>query len=322
MKLFLFDIRELMSGAQFVLQPGDAGIGVHLGKDDQTISTEPGVPEHRIIHTKGIITFGVPRFLKQDQRNSAASVATQVYNFVTQNPDWYPNTIFRPVFDITIDDIVAVALMSKEHRKKLLTSGTKLMALLAELNEWNTNKYNFVKNPQPRLINYLLNIHQYPFYDYAGKSRTELCELTLVDMVEVLMRELDLMEPTRRVFTDDLKFDTLQSNEHSAMVRLKSDRYGVDDLVAQEYFESNPGAVRIVTLRKIKNTTKHTVTIYNSNLYDAKLALLKPVETKELNIDEKKLGGEAEWKNLKITVLGPRRGSALAPEVIWLHARV
>jgi hypothetical protein len=322
MKLFLFDIRELMSGAQFILQPGDAGIGVHLKEDNQTISTEPGIPEHHIIHSKGIVTFGVPRLLKPDQRNSVSSIATQVYNFVTQNPDWYPSTVYRPVFDVTIDDVVAIALMMKEHRKRLLFSGTKLLALLAELNEWSANRYNFVKNPQPRLMNALLAIHQYPFYDYPGKSRTELCELTLIDMVDAFMRELDNLEPTRRTYPDDLKFDVMYTNDKSAMLRIKSDRYGADDLIVQEYFESNPGVVRVITLRKIKSTTKHAVTAYNSNLYDAKLNAHRYVETKELNINEKKVGGEPEWKNLKITILGPRRGSALSPELIWTHSHV
>lgn len=322
MKLFLFDIRELMSGAQYVLQPGDAGIGVHLKTDNQTISTEPGIPEHRIIHAKGIVTFGVPRLLKQDQRNSVTSVASQVYNFITQNPDWYPNLVYRPVFDVTIDDVLAVALMMKEHRKKLLTTGSKLMALLAELNEWNANRYNFVKNPQPRLLNALLAIHQYPFYDYAGKSRTELCELTLLDMIDALMRELDTMEPQRREYPDDLKFETLYSTDRAAMLRIKTDKYGADDLIAQEYFESNPNIIRVVTLRRVKNTTKHAVVIFNSNVYDSKLAYNRPVDTKELNIAEKKAGGDPEWKNLKVTVLGPRRGSTLTPEIIWLHAKV
>lgn len=311
-----------MAGAQFVLQPGDAGIGVHLKDDNQTVSTAPGIPEHRIIHAKGIVTFGVPRILKADQRNSTASVATQVYNFISQNPQWYPNTVYRPVFDVTVDDIVALALMNKEHRAKLLVSGTKLMALLSELNEWGANRYNFVKNPQPRLINAVLAYHQYPFYDHAGKTRTELCELTLLDMVDMFMRCWDDMEPQYREYPDDLKFETLHSTDKAAMLRVKGEKYGAEDLIVQQFFQSNPGIIRVIMLRRVKNTTKHAVTAYNASMYDSKLQAYRYVDTKSLNIAEKQAGGEPEWKNLKLTILGPRRGSTLTPEVIWSHGRI
>ena len=75
MKLKLFDIKDLQTGAQYVLQRGDVGLGVHLKADDQTISVEPGFPEHKIIHHNGVVTFGTPRLLKQDERNSITSLS-------------------------------------------------------------------------------------------------------------------------------------------------------------------------------------------------------------------------------------------------------
>jgi hypothetical protein len=322
MKLLLFDVRDLMSGAQFILQPGDVGIGIHLKDDNQTISTEPGVPEHRIIHSKGIVTFGVPRLFKQDQRNATASLATQVYNFVKQNPEWYPKLVYRPVFDVSIDDALALALLSKVHRATLLLSGTKLMALLSELNEWTANRYNFVKSSELRLLNSLLKIHQYPFYDYPSKSRTELCEVTLLDLMDAVVAEMENLEPTRREYPADIKFELLFSNTTSAVLLVKTDRYGAEDLIAQEFFESNPGVQRVVTLRKIKSTTKHQVIVTNASMYKPDLSSVTYADTKELNLAEKKAGGEAEWKNLKITTLGPRRGSALTPDVIWAHTQI
>lgn len=320
MKLFLFDVRDLMSGSQYILQPGDAGIGIHLKEDNQTISTEPGIPEHRIIHSKGIVIFGIPRLLKQDQRNAITSVASQVYNFVVQNPEWGPKLIYRPVFDVTIDDAIALALMDKRHRAKLLLSGTKLMALLSELNEWTANKYNFVKGPSLRLMNYLLRLHQYPFYDYPNKSRTELCELSLIDLVAAVVQDFDNIESVTRIYPEDLRFDIVHSNDKSMLVRIKTERYGADELVAQQLFESNPSVVRIVTARKVRGTTKHAVTVFNSNIYTPALDVYPYVDTKELNVEEKKAGGDAEWKNLKVTALGPRKGSTLALDVIWTHS--
>jgi hypothetical protein len=322
MKLFLFDVRELMSGSQYILQPGDAGIGIHLKEDNQTISTEPGIPEHRIIHSKGIVTFGIPRLLKQDQRNATMSVASQVYNFVIQNPEWYPNYIYRPVYDVTIDDAIALALMNKQYRAKLLLSGTKLMALLSELNEWTANKFSFVKGPTLRLLNSLLKLHQYPFYDYPGKSRTELCELSLLDLTDAVMREFDNVEPVHREYPDDLKFDLLYENEKSVLVRVKTERYGADELVAQQLFENRPTTVRVIVARKIRGTTKHAITAYNSNIYTSELSVFNYVDTKELNVEEKKVHGDAEWKNLKVTALGPRKGSALSLDIIWSHSNI
>jgi hypothetical protein len=319
MKLLLFDVRDLMSGSQFVLQPGDAGIGIHLKEDNQTISTEPGIPEHLIIHSKNIVTFGIPRLLKPDQRNSMMSVASQVYNFVIQNPDWYPNYVYRPVFDVNIDDALAVALMTKTHREKLLLSGTKLMALLSELNEWVANKYNFVKAANPRLLNYLLKIQQYPFYDYPGKSRVELCEASLIDLVEAVMRDFDNMDPIKREYPDDLKFDILYENKKSLLVKIKSERYGADELIAQTLFEYRPDVVRVIAARKVRGTTKNHITIYNSSIYTPELSLYNYANTKELNSEEKKVGGEPEWKNLKVTALGPRKGTALALDNVWKH---
>jgi hypothetical protein len=319
MKLFLFDVRELMSGSQYILQPGDAGIGIHLKEDNQTISTEPGIPEHHIISSKNIVTFGIPRLLKQDQRNSMMSVASQVYNFIVQNPDWYPNYVYRPVFDVSIDDAIALALMNKQHRQKLLLSGTKLMALLSELNEWVANKYNFVKIPIPRLLNYLLKIQQYPFYDYPGKSRIELCEMSLLDLTEAIMKDFDNIEPVIREYPEDLKFDILHENEKSLLVKIKSERYGADELIAQNLFEYRPGVVRVIAARKVKGTTKHHITIYNSRIYTPDLSVFNYANTKELNIEEKKAGGDPEWKNLKVTALGPRKGTSLALEIVWKH---
>ena len=246
----------------------------------------------------------------------------QVYNFVKQLPDWDPNYVYRPVFDVTVDDAIALALMDKKHRQKLLLSGTKLSALLTELNEWTANRYNFVKTSNPRLLNYLLKIHPYPFYDYVGKSRTELCELSLLDLTEAVVKDFDNIEPVLRTYPDELKYDILHENDRSVLIRSKTDRYGADDLIAQQLFEFRPNVVRVIIARKIKNTTKHFITICNSNIYNSDLNVYNYVDTKELNIGEKKVSGEPEWKNLKVTALGPRKGTALALDIVWQHAQI
>ena len=322
MKLKLFDIKDLQTGAQYVLQRGDVGLGIHLKADDQTISVEPGFPEHKIIHHKGIVTFGTARLLKQDERNSITSLSSQVYAFVSQNPEWEPEIVYRPVFEISMDDALALALLDKETRVPLIRSGTKLMALLAELNEWSANKFNFVKFPYPRLLNYFLNIHPYPFYDLQGKSKADLCELSLLDLRDTIVKEFDNAEPVLRSFPLDLKFDIINIDELTAMIHVKSNRLGADEIAAQHTFQLNAALVRVIVVRKVKNSTKYFVSIYNANLYKPDLNIYKYVDTKELNTKEHLLGGNMEWKNLRVTVLGPRKGSVLTLDIIWELAHV
>ena len=70
------------------------------------------------------------------------------------------------------------------------------------------------------------------------------------------------------------------------------------------------------------NSTKYFVSIYNANLYKPDLNIYKYVDTKELNTKEHLLGGNMEWKNLRVTVLGPRKGSVLTLDIIWELAHV
>ena len=320
-KIVLFDTKEIAKKGSPKLVRGDVGIGLHL-KEDLSISTEPGIPEHRIIASAGVVTFGVPRLLKQEQRNSQNSISAQVFNFVTQNPSWFPTNIYRPIYDVSADDALAISLLMPEHRQKLINSGTKVAALISEINEWIANRYSFVKTMRPRLLNRALQVFSYPFYELNGKTRAEVCELSLNDYIEWLTGEFDELDPAIRIYPENLRFDVLQLNERSALLMIKVDRYGADDLIVQQYFESNPEVVRVITLKRIRNTVKHFVSVYNSNLYDSSLTPYTYVDTKELNTVEKRVGGEPEWKNLKITTLGPRKGSNLTAEMIWNFTKI
>jgi hypothetical protein len=322
MKLLLFDVKELQAGVQYILQSGDVGLGIHLKKDDQTISADAGFPENRIISSKGIVTFGLSRLLKQEERNSVTSVASQVYEFIVQNPKWTANTVYRPVYEVSVDDALALALLDKADREKLLISGTKLQALLAELNEWSANKFNFVKSPYPKLLNYFLNIHSYPFYDLQGKSKIDLCELSLMDLKDLIVNSFEEAEPVFRTFPSDLKFDIENIDELTALIIIKSNRLSADEIAAQHTFQMNPALARVITMRKLKNSTKNFVSIYNSSLYKDNLEAYNYVDTKELNTQEHKIGGAMEWKNLRLTILGPRKGTSLTSEIIWKYARV
>jgi hypothetical protein len=318
--LILYDTRELLTGRVIRLSPGDAGLGLHLKEDNQTISTEAGIPEHQVLG-EGIVLFGLQRFLKQERKNSAVSMANQVYNFVLQNPEWYPKNVYRPIYDASIDDALALALLSREHRNHLLQT-TEILSLLTELNEWAANRYNFVKRTPLRYLNSLLNSFPYPYYNVKQESQKTLCELILMDMETSLVEGIELLVPTRREYPKDLQFTVGYSNDKSALLEIKSQRYGSEELIVQEYFESNPEVARVIAVREVKNKPNRAVSIYNSNIYDETLSLYNYVNTKELNTEEKLKNGSTDWKNLKLQVLGPKRGSLLDNETIWKYSAI
>ncbi len=318
--LISYDNRDLLSGKQIKLQAGDVGLGIHVKDDGQTISTEPGKSEHVILPTTGIVLFGIPRFTKQDKRNSTMSVASQVYNFVLQNPNWYPNNVYRPIYDVSLDDGLALALLSREYRNELLQA-VELPAVLTELNEWSANKYNFVKRMPLRYINNFLNLFAYPFYEIKHETRKYLCNLTLTDLMNSIHSSMSGLSPIRRSYPKELKFTILESNQYSAMIEVLSSRYGSEDLIVQEYFESNPETVRIISVRKLQSAAR-AVTIFNTSLYDTQLRIYPYVDTRELNIAEKLKNGNPDWKNLKVEVLSPRGGTLLDNTTIWTHAKL
>jgi hypothetical protein len=62
--------------------------------------------------------------------------------------------------------------------------------------------------------------------------------------------------------------------------------------------------------------------VANSNLYDDNLVPFSYPNIKELNSQEKRADGDPTWKNLKLTSISPRKGTALAFDVIWDLTRI
>ena len=298
------------------IQPvsGDALMGFNL--DNSGKLTKEGVPQHKLYPSQKIVSFGVQRFQRQEERNSLMSVAGQALSFKKQNPDWQFRRIYRPIYDINPDDTLAAAILDEEIGVVLLDNSVKLNALVNELALWNANKYIQAKEFRPSLLNNLLNEFPYPFKDTFGKTRQKSCAFYFYDQQAYFGDNIERMEPVTRVFPL-LRYDVLAHNERSALILVESDRYGSEDLVAQLYFQCNPKCARVVLVRKVFKSVKHLVTVANSNLYDEGLAPFNYPNIKELNAQEKKADGDPTWKNLKLTSISPRKGTALAFDTVW-----
>ena len=293
---------------------GNALMGFSLTEKGKL--TKEGVPQHKIYHAQKIVSFGAQRFQKQEERNSTMSVAGQALNFRKQNPRWEITRIFRPIYGINPDDTLAAAILCPELGPTLLENSTKTNALITELSLWNANRHMFVKQFQPTLLNGYFNEFPYPFKDSAGKSRQESCMYYFYEQEAWFAENIERLEPTTRVFPI-LHYEILFRNDKSAMILVESTKYGSDDLVAQLYFQSNPDCVRVILVQSLPKSVKHLASTVNSNLIDDALVMYNYPNVKELNMQEKRAGGDPSWKNLKMATIGPRRGTVLPFETIW-----
>jgi hypothetical protein len=314
MEVTFVDVKNTQALAAIQPKQGDALMGFNLDNDGKL--TKEGVPQHKLYATQKVVSFGVQRFQRQEERNSLMSVAGQALSFKKQNPHWVISRIYRPIYDINPDDTLAAAILDEEIGPQLLENSVKLHALIAEVALWNSNRFVHAKEFRPSLLNNILNEYPYPFKETFGKTRQESCAIYFYDQQAYYSDTLERMEPVTRVFPS-LKYDVLMHNTCSALILVQSDRYGSDDLIAQMYFQSNPACTRVILVRQVFKSVKHLVTIANSNLYDQTLVPFSYPNIKELNAQEKRADGDPTWKNLKLTSISPRKGTALAFDVIW-----
>jgi hypothetical protein len=309
------------------VEPHTAVIGLNITNGGTL--TKEGFPQFRFYPDLKVATFGVQRLHKPEERASLVSIAGQAHSFVTHNPHWSPLKLFRPIYDITPDDSLAAALLEPEYREEILRTGTTLSALLGELAEWTANHYSFVKQPRPRLLNNFLNRFPYPFKDIQGKPRGDSCRIYLNEQM-AFWASPDSPEnighagydvAVERTFPS-LRYDVIDQNGLSALILVETDKYGCDDLVAQQYLQANPDTVRVIMIRKVHNSQKHFVSIFNSNMYDAQLEPYPYPNVKELNAAERSLDGDASWKNLKVQTIGPKKGTALSFAAIWSSVKI
>lgn len=319
MKVQFVDVRDKQGLSNIKLQEGDVLMGLNIGEKNEV--TKEGVPQHRIYSALKVITFGIQRFQKQDARNSICAVAGQTYNFLQQFPGWKLNRMFRPIYDINPDDTLATALLDPDIGPVIREQGSKLKILLTELIEWNTNRYMFVKQFHPTLLNNILNEYPFPFRDIPGRTRIQSVSDYFFEQQAWYAENIEQIVPSVRVFPF-LKWNILFHNDRSVLIFIESERYGSDDLVAQAYFQANPMCVRVVLVRKIHNSVKHFVSIVNSQLFDSNMNLFNYPNIKELNVQEKKIDGDPNWKNLKLSATGPHKGSSLPFETIWNLTRI
>ena len=211
---------------------------------------------------------------------------------------------------------MAAAILDPDLGPVILENAVKAKALVTELAMWNANRYIFSKEFTPTLLNNALNEFPYPFRDAAGKTRQEACTYYFYEQEAWFADNIERMIPSSRIFPT-LKYEIIFRNDKAALILVEGERYGSDDLIAQLYFQSNPQCVRVILVRKVYKSVKHLMTITNSNMFTPELAPYTYPNVKELNLQEKKADGDPSWKNLKLTTIGPRKGTALPFDLIW-----
>ena len=317
MEINFVNAKDEKNLAAIKVQAGEAALGLNITADGSL--TKEGIPQHKIYSHLQAVSFGVQRFQKQEERNSVLSVSGQTYMFRRQYPEWLIKKMYRPIYDLNPDDALAGAILDEDSWANTLShAGTKLTALISEITEWNANKYAVVKHTQPTLLNNFLNKFPFPFRDEKFKTREASCTEYYYDQVGWFMDNIETIEPVARVFpSNSLSFELISKNTLSAMLLVKTEKYGADDLVAQIYFQANPQCARVILAHRLYNSTKHGISIVNASTYGTSLGAYSYPNIKELNIQEKNVDGDPGWKNLKITCIGPRKGSSLPFDNIW-----
>jgi hypothetical protein len=323
MQYNFLDLKAMKMASQTIdLQPGDVLFSLQPTLGGQ-LALDAGLPIHRIYSAPaGVVSFGLQRLQKQEERNAATSIASQVYNFINQNPKFVANRIFRPIYDLGPDDALGIILFNPEVRAVLFPNRTTLLAILMELNEFAANRYNFVRDSTPRFLNNFLNTFQFPFKEVqAGSSKVEACFQYLMEMTDWFLENIETLTPSVRTFPADLSYsvhpDATFKTDRSVLLVVDDIRYGSDYLAAQMYFTFNPNCIRVITARKMRNSVKHNIIVHNANMVDENLIPYEYPAVKELNTLEHNAGGDSNWKNLKINVVGPPHGSDLPLTTIW-----
>lgn len=321
MEINFVNAKDEKNLASIKVKSGDAALGLNIALDGSL--TKEGIPQHKIYSHLQAVSFGVQRFQKQEERNSVLAVSGQAYMFRRQYPEWLIKKMYRPIYDLNPDDALVGAILDEDSWQHLSKAGTKLTALIAEITEWNANKYAAVKQIQPTLLNNFLNKFPFPFRDEKFKTREVSCTEYYYDQVSWFDDNIETIEPTGRIFPlDGLSFELIEKNDLSALILVKTEKYGVDDLVAQLFFQANPGCARIILVHRLYNSTKHGVSVVNSRTYDTSLGVYSYPNIKELNVQEKNVDGDPGWKNLRITCIGPRKGSSLSFDHMWELSKI
>lgn len=306
---------------QIELGDGECAIGLNISPEGKVLF-EPGVPAHRVLRDRSIVTFGHQRLFRQEDKNGQASIATQAYMFVMQNPDWYPNVIHRATYDINPIDVFAIALLDPATRKSIFDSTPNHKILLAELELWNTNRYLYYKNNTPSLLSNFINEFPTPFVDKYPDDKIKSAQVYLLDQVSWLQDNLKQISPVLLSSIDDIEYEVINMTPKSLMVEMKKYRHGYDHLLAQNLFMKAPDYARIIVVSKLRNSVQQHVLVCNSNIYNDKLVPYTPVNVGELNRQEKKTGGFPKWKNFKINAVSPKNGTILDDEFIWEHTKI
>jgi len=316
MEINFVNAKDEKNLAAVKVHPGEAALGLNITASGNL--SKEGIPQHKIYTHLKAVSFGVQRFQKQEERNSVIAVSGQAYMFRRQYPEWLIKKTYRPIYDLNADDALVGAILNEEVWENLVKAGTKTLALIAEITEWNANRYAFAKQFTPTLLNNFLNEFPYPFRDEIRKSRETSCTEYYYDQVGWIQDNIESMEPAVRSFpVDELAYEVVTKNDKSALILVTTEKYGADDLVAQMYFQANPECVRITLAHRLYNSTKHGINVVNSRAYDSSLGVYSYPNIKELNLQEKNVDGDPGWKNLKITCIGPRKGSSLSFDTIW-----
>jgi len=319
MDITFVDVRNQQELADVKLEPGVALMGLNIKEGSTPSVTTEGVPKHKVYSGLQVVSFGVERLQKQEERNSVTSVAGQANNFRVQNPSWKFHQMFRPIYDVNPDDVLATMVLDTENFAMLQTYPSKLRAILCELQEWSANRYAFVQhNAQPCFLNNLLNSFPFPFRELQDRSRVASVRDYFFDQQAFLAENFERLEPVARIFPQ-LKYDVLFRTERSALLLVMTERYGADDLIAQMYFEANPAVARVIVLKKMFNSVKHSVQVLNSTTFSPDMVSYPYPDIKELNTQEKKADGDPSWKNLKMMAIGPRKGTSLPLQTIWSY---
>lgn len=285
-----------------------------------TIQGTDGIPKHSMINSENaaIVSFGMNRVTKQEERNFISSMSLQAYNFILQNPAWISDKIYVAAFE-NIDAVVTTGLIDISVREALLAFPEKLQCLIMEVNEYVANRYNYAKRNQPTYLNNLLN--KVPFFSkLPDKKRIESLEMYYINQLEILM-DIENLAKVNRVYPD-IAMDILYSDNNTMMITLGKSYQEKVDVVAQQVYSANPSLKRVIVLRQHYSSQLSSVTVLNRCAYDDNFKVIPYIPVRELNELEKEAKGAPEWRNNKTYIIGPKKGTILNAEQLWNILRI
>jgi len=270
------------------------------------------------IHDNKIVTLGMALNPRQLEIPASTTLAMQAFLFKSANPKAEFSKMILPHWANGIDEVIAYALLDEKIGNTVAGAGEMIQALLMEALRYMSNPFLFAQNTNVSILNNLLNEFPYPSKKIDGQNMAISNEYYIYERATWLAMALDdNVVPQKRIYPD-IPHEIIYENDMSVLILLQSDsKFGVDEIIAQQYFDMNTKVQRAIVVRKLFKSTNSDVRVYNARLRDDNFDRIDLPSMKAINTAEAKAGSKNIWQPGRGYAKSPYKGTCLPLKDIW-----